>query len=225
MAEDFGLWPVPALAMALLVRRGITPAMLAEPHFTQGPFILRRPRTADAAALAAFQARNAEHFRATSPRRADEFFSQAFWSTRIALADRNFQEDGGVALYVFHEAQGAAVGMVNLMNFVRGALQGCDLGYAIDAAHQGTGLMYWAVQQALGYAFGALRLHRVQANHLPENQRSARLLARLGFRREGYAERFLLIDGRWRDHVLNALVHDAWQPEPAESYVLAGADP
>ena len=52
-----------------------------------------------------------------------------------------------------------------------------------------------------------LRLHRVQANHLPENQRSARLLQRLGFRVEGLAREYLYINGAWRDHVLTALTY------------------
>jgi len=55
--------------------------------------------------------------------------------------------------------------------------------------------------------FESLRLHRVQANHLPENLRSARLLQRLGFRVEGSAHAYLFINGAWRDHVLTALTY------------------
>jgi ribosomal-protein-alanine N-acetyltransferase len=52
--------------------------------------------------------------------------------------------------------------------------------------------------------FAVRGLHRVQANHLEENERSARVLARVGFAREGLARNYLFINGRWRDHVLNA---------------------
>jgi ribosomal-protein-alanine N-acetyltransferase len=51
-------------------------------------------------------------------------------------------------------------------------------------------------------------LHRLQAAHLPENRRSAAVLARLGFEREGVARRYLFIHGEWRDHVVHALVND-----------------
>jgi len=186
----------------------------------RGPFALRRARAADVAAVLAFNMRNFEHLAPTMPRRHPELHSEAFWAKRIALGDSNFEQDRGATMHIFDGAR-RAVGMVNLMNFVRGALQGCDLGYAIDAEHQGTGLMHWAVQQALQYAFTTLGLHRVQATHLPENTRSARLLERLGFRREGYLERYLLIDGRWRDHVLTALLHDTWRPRPGEAFMLA----
>ena len=45
----------------------------------------------------------------------------------------------------------------------------------------------------------------MQANYIPENHRSARLLQRLGFRVEGLARNYLFINGAWRDHVLAAL--------------------
>jgi ribosomal-protein-alanine N-acetyltransferase len=195
--------------------------MHPEPHFTRGPFTLRRSRAPDAAAVLAFNTRNRQHLAPTMPRRHPELDTEAFWAQRIALADSNFEQDRGVSMHIY-DADQRAVGSVSLMNFVRGALQGCDLGYSIDVAHQGTGLMQWAVRQALDYAFTTLGLHRIQASHLPENRRSARLLARLGFRREGYLERFLLIDGSWRDHVLTALVHDGWRPRPGEEFMLTG---
>lgn len=194
--------------------------MHAEPHFTRGPFTLRRVHAADVAAVLAFHTRNLEHMAPTMPRRPPDYCSEASWAKRIALAESNFEQDRGVSMNIF-EGEDRVVGLVSLMNFVRGALQACDLGYAIDAQHQGTGLMHWAVERAIHYAFTTLGLHRIQASHLPDNERSARLLALLGFRREGYAERFLLVDGRWRDHVLNALVHDAWRPKPGEEFVLA----
>ena len=198
--------------------------MHPEPCFERGVLSLRRPRPDDARALLDFQLRNYEHFTSTSPARSPDFASEAFWAERIALNQRNFEEDRGCTMYLFEGAE-RIVGQVNLMNFVRGALQGCDLGYGIDAAHQGTGLMFWAVSQALRYAFDVLNLHRVQANHLPENQRSARLLARLGFQREGYAPKFLLIDGVWQDHVCNALCNDVWRPKAGDEFMLSDLRP
>jgi ribosomal-protein-alanine N-acetyltransferase len=49
-----------------------------------------------------------------------------------------------------------------------------------------------------------LRLHRVMANYVPENERSARVLEKLGFEKEGYARSCLKIAGKWRDHILTA---------------------
>ena len=65
--------------------------------------------------------------------------------------------------------------------------------------------MHEALTAAIAYMFDVKALHRIQANHLPENARSAALLPRLGFVREGLAKDYLFIANRWRDHVLNAL--------------------
>jgi len=56
------------------------------------------------------------------------------------------------------------------------------------------------------YAFGELRLHRLQANVQPGNERSLALLRSTGWREEGYARRYLKVGGRWRDHVLFAIL-------------------
>jgi ribosomal-protein-alanine N-acetyltransferase len=52
----------------------------------------------------------------------------------------------------------------------------------------------------LRHAFGALKLHRVQASIQPENERSIALVRSAGFRKEGLSLRYLKIGGRWRDH-------------------------
>jgi ribosomal-protein-alanine N-acetyltransferase len=57
--------------------------------------------------------------------------------------------------------------------------------------------------------FGPQGMHRIMASHLPRKLRSAALLARLGFEREGYARSYLRIDGTWEDMVLSSLINPA----------------
>ena len=95
-------------------------------------------------------------------------------------------------------------GTCNFTQIFRGAFRSCVLGYQVARVCEGRGIMFEALSATLGHAFRDLRLHRVAANHRPENARSARLLERLGFVREGYAREYLFIDGAWRDHVLTS---------------------
>jgi ribosomal-protein-alanine N-acetyltransferase len=106
-----------------------------------------------------------------------------------------------------------AIGQVHFSQIVLRAFCSAMLGYAIDTAHEGRGLMTEALQAALADAFGPrVRLHRVQANVRPENARSLALLERLGFEREGLAREYLFIDGAWRDHVMTARRNPDWPP-------------
>ena len=59
----------------------------------------------------------------------------------------------------------------------------------------------------IDFAFSELELNRIMANYMPRNNRSKRLLASLGFKEEGIAERYLLINGIWEDHVLTSLLN------------------
>jgi ribosomal-protein-alanine N-acetyltransferase len=68
-----------------------------------------------------------------------------------------------------------------------------------------------ALQVAIAYVFDELKMHRIMASYLPHNQRSGRLLKRLGFVVEGYARDYLMINGQWQDHILTSLVNHNWK--------------
>jgi len=100
--------------------------------------------------------------------------------------------------------------VVNVSNIVRGGLQSGYLGYGAFASHAGRGLMTEGLRAVLDAVFGELRLHRVEANIQPGNARSIALVRRLGFEKEGYSRRYLLIDGDWRDHERWTLLAEDW---------------
>jgi [ribosomal protein S5]-alanine N-acetyltransferase len=194
-------------------------ALLPELHTQRLTVRLARPGMQ--AAMARFLADNYPgHLERWSPPVASAFFTEAFWRERLAIAVEEFQA-GRAARFVL-QAPGRdnapILGTCNYTNIVRGPFQACHLGYQIAREREGQGLMEEALRACNAFAFDTLRLHRIMANHRPENERSARLLQRLGFAREGLAKDYLFIDGAWRDHVLTSLTHPAWDPawiEPA----------
>ena len=116
--------------------------------------------------------------------------------------------DGMAVHFIATDPQtGAMLAACNFTNIVRGIFQACHLGFSVDHALQGQGLMYEVAQVGITYMFDTQGLHRIMANHLPSNVRSEQLLRRLGFVREGHARAYLKIAGQWEDHVLNALVN------------------
>jgi ribosomal-protein-alanine N-acetyltransferase len=149
-------------------------------------------------------ARNREHLARWEPRR-DGAESVEHWRVRLNGGLVDFAAGRGVHLVALaRDSDGPLIARINFSQISRGVFHSCMLGYAIDGEFEGRGLMYEALAASIDWMFETMKLHRVQANHLPENERSARLLARLGFAREGLARDYLFINGAWRDHVLNA---------------------
>jgi [ribosomal protein S5]-alanine N-acetyltransferase len=176
--------------------------------------ILRIAREDDANAVVAYYDRNRAHFAPWEPVRPAAFYTPAFWRERLASDAKLAQEDRGYRLWISpRDDLSRVIGQVHFANVVRGAFHCCHLGFAIDARYEGRGVMRASLERAIAFAWRELRLHRIEANHRPENVRSAALLRRLGFVSQGFAPRYLHIAGAWRDHVLTALLNDDWTPE------------
>ncbi len=105
----------------------------------------------------------------------------------------------------------AVIGRVALGGVMRGAFLNAHLGYWIDVDHQGRGHTTEAVAEVVSFAFRVAGLHRVQAAVMPRNAASLRVLAKVGFRKEGESSRYLQIAGKWEDHYLLALTKEEWQ--------------
>jgi ribosomal-protein-alanine N-acetyltransferase len=116
-----------------------------------------------------------------------------------ALVARSRMEQHQAAL-VRRSDTGELVGYFNLSHMIRGALQSGFLGYSAVAAQSGQGFMTDGLKLLLPYAWSDLRLHRIEANIQPGNSASIALVSRCGFVREGFSERYLRVDGDWRDH-------------------------
>lgn len=167
---------------------------------------IRLAEETDAPELLRYRVANRAHLAPWEPLREASFCTLAHCLQSIAEGRGHARLDRGYPLLVFDRDEREILASFTLANVVRGPFQACYLGYGAAAHVQGRGIMHEALQAGLDWAFGELGLHRVMANHLPRNERSARLLARLGFEREGYAKRYLQIAGVWEDHVLTARV-------------------
>jgi ribosomal-protein-alanine N-acetyltransferase len=95
---------------------------------------------------------------------------------------------------------GVLAGQVMIGNVVREPLLSAYVGYWIDSAVAGQGVTTAAVALVVDHCFGRVGLHRLEATVRPENVASLRVLAKLGFRKEGLFKRYLDVDGAWRDH-------------------------
>ncbi|WP_111767748.1 GNAT family N-acetyltransferase [Nakamurella deserti] len=111
----------------------------------------------------------------------------------------------GTALPFAVTVGGRFAGQVTIGGIQRFPLHSGWVGYWIGSEFAGRGVATVAVAQVVAHALTEGALHRVEATVSPANHASQRVLAHLGFRQEGLLQRYLDIDGGWRDHQLWAL--------------------
>jgi len=83
-----------------------------------------------------------------------------------------------------------------------------EVGYDLDPAHWGKGLMREALRAALRYGFEVMALNRIQAIIDCENVRSIRLVQRLGFQQEGVLRQNSVFRGEFRDEACFSLLRE-----------------
>lgn len=171
--------------------------------------VLTIPKVDAASRYLAFAVENDAHLARWEPPHPEGFFTEAFWRKRIERNRDEYARDLSMRLAIFRrdDRAGPILGQCNYSQFVRGAFQACYLGYSVDHRWEGKGLMTEALKASVAFVFGTLGLHRIMANYIPTNERSSRLLRKLGFTIEGYARDYLYIHDGWRDHIMTALIN------------------
>jgi [ribosomal protein S5]-alanine N-acetyltransferase len=175
--------------------------------------MLTVPTPDEAPRLLRYAADNKTHLSPWEPIRPDEYYTLDFWANEAASCIEEFRQGRSLLLVLLDrgDPSGPVHGQCAFSHIVRGPLQAAYLGYSLDYRAVGRGLMSEALTAAIRYAFDELNLHRIMANYMPTNERSGRLLRRLGFTVEGYARDYVLVAGKWQDNILTSLVNASWR--------------
>lgn len=176
---------------------------------------LRAARSRDYEGWRDLRAASRSFLKPWEPRWPSDDLTRAGYRRRLLRQDRDRLEDQAYTFLLFREGDDVLLGGLTLGNVRRGVAQCGTLGYWMGEAFAGQGYMAKACRATLRHAFLELRLHRVEAACAPNNERSRRLLERLGFQHEGFARAYLLIDEAWQDHLLFGLLDGDFLGAPA----------
>jgi ribosomal-protein-alanine N-acetyltransferase len=180
---------------------------------TAGPVTLRPPRRRDAAEWSRLRMSNLNWLARWEPT------TNQSWQERNSIREfhrsvsrlRSAARAGAMLPFVICYGD-RLVGQMNVSNVVRGAFRSCSVGYWIDSAVAGRGITPTALALVIDHCLTDVGLHRVEVNIRPENHASIRVVEKLGLRQEGYHQRFLDIDGGWRDHLSFAVTAEELLP-------------
>lgn len=194
--------------------RFLYPASARQLRLESRRIYLRAPQAGDWKAWAELRAESREFLLPWEPSWARDALTRPAYHRRLGYYASEWRQGSGHAFFVLRAADNQLLGGLSLLNVRRGVSQTASLGYWIGRPHARQGYMTEAISAALDFAFARLGLHRVEAACLPHNGPSRGLLAKAGFREEGFARDYLKINGRWQDHVLFAILRDDPRPKP-----------
>jgi [ribosomal protein S5]-alanine N-acetyltransferase len=171
--------------------------------------ILRTPQNTDYGDWASLREESRDFLEPWEPTWPADDLSRSAFRRRIRRYAEDMRTDQGYAFLIVRSLDNVLVGGLTLANVRRGVAQACSLGYWIGQPFARLGYMTAAVGAVIPFAFGTLRLHRLEAACIPTNVGSIRLLEKNGFVREGYAREYLCINGIWQDHLLYGRLKDS----------------
>jgi len=187
---------------------------LVPPQLSTPRLLVRLAAKRDVYEIARYYRTNRAFLAPFEPTRSNDFFAEDFWRGQIERNLIEFNYSQSLRLFVFEQAKPEIIiGIINFTQFFRAPFHACTLGYSLAENKQGKGYMSEAVTLSMQYVFNELNVHRIVANYMPRNQRSGNVLKRLGFVVEGYARDYLLINGKWEDHILTSRINMHWQTD------------
>lgn len=158
--------------------------------------------TALAQQVTDYYQRNRKFLERYEPKREEAFFSLEYRQKVLKQETESFRQKTAFRFYIQPTAEpDKVIGSIGLNNVIWGAFCSAFLGYKLDQEFTGRGFATMAVDMMINYAFQELRLHRIEANVMPKNIASLRVLEKNGFVNEGISKYYLNINGIWEDHV------------------------
>lgn len=156
-----------------------------------------------------YYSRNKEFLEEWEPYKSEEFYTKEYHEKQLTNELLNIENGNSFRLWIFKKDDDKRIiGSVGFNNIVRGAFLSCHLGYKSDKDEINKGYVTEAINKGIDIIFNEFGLHRIEANILPKNKRSLRVVEKLGFYNEGLAYKYLKINGKWEDHIHMVLLND-----------------
>jgi ribosomal-protein-alanine N-acetyltransferase len=169
---------------------------------------LRVPQMADYAEWANLRGISEDFLRPWEPEWSPDELTRSAYRRRLRYYHRDLRDGTGYAFFLFRNDDNKLLGGATLSNARRGVSQSISIGYWIGKPFIRQGYMTAAVRGLIPFVFNNLGYHRIEAACLPSNVASRQLLEICGFEHEGFARKYLKINGLWQDHLLFAAIED-----------------
>ena len=91
-----------------------------------------------------------------------------------------------------------------------------EVGYVLNPEYWGQGIATEALNRVIRFGFEELGLHRIEAKFIRENERSRRVMEKVGMTFEGISREAMLIKGKYLDIGVCAILRHEWERAGSE---------
>jgi ribosomal-protein-alanine N-acetyltransferase len=123
----------------------------------------------------------------------------------------NFRCRSGIRWGIALKGDGNLIGSAGFYKWVQPGRYQAEMGYDLNPAFWGKGIMTEALSAIIQYGFDKMGLHRIEVLISHHNKRSQKLIRRLGFKREGVLRDHYFVEGRFSDDVIFSLLKEEWK--------------
>ena len=183
-------------------------------RFETERLILRAIDESDIPELLNYYERNIHFFKPWLPRFSKDYYTADYQLGCINSRERLRKQGTDFGYYIFKkEDSKGIIGYIAISNIVRGVFQSGFLGYDVDENENGKGIATEAIKKVIEVSFNEINLHRLEANVIPANAASIRVLEKLNFIKEGFSKNYLKINNKWEDHLRFAVINENFKDD------------
>jgi len=163
----------------------------------------------DANIVLEYYLRNKDFLEEWEAKKSEEYYTLNYHKKMLQNDYSSFIYGDSLRFWIFKkEDLNNTIGSVGFNNIIRGAFLSCHLGYKLDKDEINNGFITEAIEKGIEIVFKEYGLHRIEANIMPKNKRSLRVVEKLGFYDEGLAKKYLKINDKWEDHIHMVLLNE-----------------
>ncbi len=166
--------------------------------------VLKKPEKENWKEWAELRQRSRNFLQPWEPEWPSNFLTKESFGNFIDMINNSLKKKIGYNFFIFKKQTNDLMGGISLTNFKAEAYKSITMGYWMGEEYAGKGYMKDSLKLICNYCFNDLELNRIEAACLPKNLISKRVLLSVGFRKEGYAKKYLSINGKLEDHLLLA---------------------
>ena len=169
--------------------------------------ILKKPKKENWNEWAQLRQKSRNFLQPWEPKWPKDFLTKESFNNFIAMVEASLKNKTSYNFFIFHKKNYNLMGGISLTNHKSEGYKSITIGYWMGEEFAGQGYMRDTLSATCDFCFFNLRLNRIEAACLPKNITSKKLLLNVGFEVEGYAKKYLNINGKLEDHLLLARIN------------------